>query len=315
MASLAVREHERSRLRTAAGEVEIDELTPDRLEELRLAAALRLRRGDLAAGDGPLDAQALSWTAAIVEDVAPDERVRLGRAQALIGEHADERGVLRVELRTDRLDRFRRARIDRLGAGVCDTANPDDGIPTEVSPFHGSVEDALKDAKRSVDRGRAGAVDAELCRVGVDRLARNLTQTLAAEVRDDPLVEQRRVGLERVRAQVGDRVGVPPLHQELLEHRVRADHFRGELAELASAADRGLEELGVSAAVEGALAPGTGTPTLVPANDVDAPAVATPEPLDAHPVATVVDRRKRRGRRSERVLRRRPGSAGSSAGA
>ena len=90
----------------AACEVELDELARDRLEQLRLATALRLRRGHLVAGDGPLDAQALAWSPPIVEDVAPDERVRLGRTNAFVRQHRDERRVLRVELGTDGLDRL-----------------------------------------------------------------------------------------------------------------------------------------------------------------------------------------------------------------
>jgi hypothetical protein len=123
----------------------------------------------------------------------------------------------------------------------------------------------LKEAEGTVDRRCAGTVDAELRCVVVDRLACDLAQAFAAEVRDDPLVEQRGVCRERVRAQVCGRVGVPPFDEELFKHRVRADHFRGELAELARPSDRGFEELGVAAAVEGALALGAAAPALVPA--------------------------------------------------
>ena len=135
VAALAVGEDQRLKVGSTAGEVELDELARDRLEQLRLSPALRLRRCHLAAGDGPLDAQALAWAAAVVEDVAPHERVCLSRPQALVGEDADERGVLRVELRTDRFDCLRRASVDRLGAGVRDAANADDRIPAEPSPF------------------------------------------------------------------------------------------------------------------------------------------------------------------------------------
>src|SRR5207249_12062015 len=128
--------------------------------------------------------------------------------------------------------------------------------------------------------------DAQAGGVGIDRLAADLAQALAAEVGDDPLVEQRGVGRERVRAQVRGGVGVPPLDEELLKCCVRADHLGGELAELTSAADRGLEQLGVAAAVEGALSSGAVAAALVPANDVDRSAVVSPTPLDAHRVAT-----------------------------
>src|SRR5206468_8757253 len=101
--ALAVGKDEFVRLWSPAGEVELEELARDRLEQFRLPAALRLRGGDLAAGDGPLDSQALAWPAAIVEDVTPHERVRLSRSQTLVSEHADQRGVLRVELRADGL--------------------------------------------------------------------------------------------------------------------------------------------------------------------------------------------------------------------
>jgi hypothetical protein len=179
---------------------------------------------------------------------------------------------------------------------VGDTPDADDRVPTEPAPLDRAVEDALEYAERPVDRRRAGAVDAQARGVGVDRLAVDLAQALAAEVGDDPFVEQRRVGRKRVRAQVRGRVGVPPLDQELLERRVRADHLGGELTELAGAADRGLEQLGVAPAVEGALAPRALAAALVPANDVDRAAVASPTPLDAHLAATVAARRRRRER-------------------
>ena len=165
---------------------------------------------------------------------------------------------------------------------MCDTADADDRVPGQAAPLDCPVEDALEQPERAVDRGRAGAVDADLRAVAVDCLACDIAQALAAEVGDDPLVEQRGVGGERARAEVGDGVGVPPLDEELLECGVRADYLGGELPELASAAKRGFEELGVAAAVEGALAPGAAAAALVPADDVGAAAVATPEPLDAH---------------------------------
>ncbi|HEY7017638.1 MAG TPA: hypothetical protein VH297_04145 [Gaiellaceae bacterium] len=295
--ALAVREQKLLRVGAAAGKVELDELACDRHEELRLTAPLRLGGRDLLAGDRPLHAQTLAWLAPVVEDVAPDERVGLGRTEALVGEDADEGSVLRVELLADRLDCFGRPGVDRLGARVRDAVHADDGVPAEPAPLDCAVEDALQDAERPVDRRSAGAVDAQACGVEVDRLAVNLAQALAPEVGDYPLVEQRRVGRKRVRAQVRGRVGVPPLDEEFLERGVRADHLGGELAELAGATDRGLEELGVASAVEGALAPGAVAAALVPANDVDGAPVASPTPLDAHLAATVAGRRRRRARR------------------
>src|SRR6266508_3677135 len=64
---------------------------------LRIAASLRLRRRHLVAGDGALDAKVLTRAAAVVDHVAPDEGVRLGRPEPLVGEDADEGGVLWVE--------------------------------------------------------------------------------------------------------------------------------------------------------------------------------------------------------------------------
>ena len=79
---------------------------------------MRLRGRDLVARDGALDEQPLARTDAVVDHVAPGERVRLARAEALVSEDADERGVGRAELGTDDLDRLRAARIDRLGVCV-----------------------------------------------------------------------------------------------------------------------------------------------------------------------------------------------------
>jgi len=62
------------------------------------------------------------------------------------------------------------------------------------------VEDALQEAERAVDRRDAGTVEPQLGAVAVDRLAGDLAQALAAEVGDDPAVEQRRVAGKRVRA-------------------------------------------------------------------------------------------------------------------
>ena len=101
--------------------------------------------------------------------------------------------------------------------------------------------------------GDAGAVGAERGGVVVDRLAVDVAEPLAAQVGDDPLVEQVGVGRERAGAEVCDGVGVPPLDEELFERRTGADHLGGELAELSCTAERRLEELGVLAAVEGAL--------------------------------------------------------------
>ncbi|HKG11295.1 MAG TPA: hypothetical protein VKB07_12050 [Gaiellaceae bacterium] len=290
VAVLAVGEDERGAIGAAAGEVELDELARDRREQFGLAPALRLRRRDLIAGDCALDPQALPRPAAVVDDVAPQERVGLRRAQALVRQHADERRVLRVESGANRLDRLRRAGVDRLGATVGDTADADHRVPGETAPFDRAVEDTLQNSERSVDRRGARSVDAQSGRVAVDRLPGDLAQTLAAQVGDDPPVEQRRVSLERARAQVRDRVRVPPFDEELLECGVRADHLGGELPELARPPQRGLEELGVAATVEAALAPRAAPSALVPADDVDSPAVATPAPLDAHAAATVVDR-------------------------
>jgi hypothetical protein len=83
VAACAVWEDERARVRTTVREVELDELARDRLEELGLAGAPRLRRRELFAGEGPLDAQAPAWLAVVVEDVAPLEGVRLGLAETL----------------------------------------------------------------------------------------------------------------------------------------------------------------------------------------------------------------------------------------
>jgi hypothetical protein len=297
VAALAVGEDERARVPWSAGEVELDELAGDRLEEVGLAAALRFRRRDLVAGDRALDAQPLARAAAVVHDVAPDERISLRRPQAFVGEDGDQGGVLRVELSTDCLDRLGRAGVDRLGATVGDTAHANNGIPRETPPLDRTVEDALQHSQCTVDRRGAGAVDADSRGVVVDRLAGDLAQTLAAEVGNDPLVEQGRVGRERVRAKVSRGVRVPPFDEELLERRIRADHLRGELAELTRSPDRRFEELGVAPAVEGALAPRAPSSALVPADNVDGLAVATPTPLDAHLGSTGAAPRMRRRRR------------------
>ena len=187
-----------------------------------------------------------------------------------------------------------------------DTADADDRVPGKAAPLNCPVEDALEQPERAIHRRRAGAVDADLGAVAVDRLACDIAQPFAAEVGDDPLVEQRGVRGERARAEVGNGVGVPPLDEELLECGVRADYLGGELPKLTSAAQRGFEELGVAAAVEGSLAPGAPAAALVPAHDVGVAAVATPEPLDAHAGSNVVDLRRSRGRRSARGRSRRP---------
>src|SRR5207249_11324326 len=98
VAALAIGEDECLRWGPTLGEVEFGELARDRREQLRLARAVGLRRRELLAGDGAVDAQATAWAAAIVEDVFPAERVGLARPQALVREHTDERGVLAVEL-------------------------------------------------------------------------------------------------------------------------------------------------------------------------------------------------------------------------
>jgi hypothetical protein len=94
VAAVAVGEDERAGVGSTAGEIEVDELACDRREQLGLAAALRLGRRDLVARDRTLDPKPPAWLAAVVDDVAPDERVGLCRPQALVGEDADEGGVL-----------------------------------------------------------------------------------------------------------------------------------------------------------------------------------------------------------------------------
>src|SRR5436190_5335148 len=86
---------------------------------------------------------------------------------------------------------------------------------------------------------------------------------------------------------------VPPFDEELLERRGGSDHLRRQLAELASASDRSLEELGVASTVERALPSGAAATAVVPTHDVDDGPVAAPRPLDAHPVVNVVARRTR----------------------
>jgi Aldo/keto reductase family len=144
------------------------------------------------------------------------------------------------------------------------------------------VENALEQSERAVDRRRASTVDAELSAVGVHGLPGDVAQPLASEVRNDPSVEKRRVRRERARAQVRNRVRVPPLDQELLERRVRTDDLRSELTELACAAKRGVEELRIASTVERALTMSTAAAALVPADDVDGAAIAPRAPLNAH---------------------------------
>ena len=69
-------------------------------------------------GERTADDQPRAWLAALVEHVGPGERVGLAGAEALVGEHADEGGVLGVELAADQLDRLGCACVDRLGTGV-----------------------------------------------------------------------------------------------------------------------------------------------------------------------------------------------------
>ncbi|HEU5371382.1 MAG TPA: hypothetical protein VFU51_03240 [Gaiellaceae bacterium] len=118
MTAAGVREDEPVEGRTAVRQVEGDELSRDGPEQLRLASACGLRGRDLAARDRALDPQPLARLAAIVEDIAPGERIRLGRSQAFVGEQADEGSVLLVELPADRLDGFGSAGADRLGTCV-----------------------------------------------------------------------------------------------------------------------------------------------------------------------------------------------------
>jgi hypothetical protein len=77
VAACGVREDERVDGRAALGEVERDELARDGREELGLAGARRLRRRHLAVGERSAHHEALAGSAAVVEDVAPGERVRL----------------------------------------------------------------------------------------------------------------------------------------------------------------------------------------------------------------------------------------------
>jgi hypothetical protein len=143
---------------------------------------LRLRRRHLVTGERALDEQPLARSAAIVEHVAPGKRVRLARAQPLVGENADERCVLLVEPGADRLDRLRVPGVDRRRADVCEPACADDRVPGEPAPLHGTVEDALQYSERAVDSRGAGAVCADARAVRVDRPARDLAEALATEV-------------------------------------------------------------------------------------------------------------------------------------
>lgn len=138
VATAAVGEDKRVGVGPAVGEVKLGEFARDGPEEFGLASARGLRRRYLVAGDGPLDTEALPLFAAVVEDVSPLERVGLAGSEAFVGEHADERGVLPVELRTDRFDGLGCAGIDRLGTAVGEATRADDGVPVETTPFASS---------------------------------------------------------------------------------------------------------------------------------------------------------------------------------
>jgi hypothetical protein len=79
-------------------EVELDELARDGCEQLGLTGTRRLGRGHLLAGDRVVDSQALAGLATVVQDIVPDERVRLAGPDALVGEDADQSGVPMIEL-------------------------------------------------------------------------------------------------------------------------------------------------------------------------------------------------------------------------
>src|SRR5689334_19223615 len=110
--------------------------------------------------------------ATLVEQLAPDQRVRLSGSDTFVGQDADERSDALPTLRLGRLDGLRRARVDGVRARVRDPADADDGVPREPAPLDGPVEDALEEGERAVDGRRSGAVDPDLCCIGVDRLAR-----------------------------------------------------------------------------------------------------------------------------------------------
>ncbi|HEX3686911.1 MAG TPA: hypothetical protein VHU60_04945 [Gaiellaceae bacterium] len=171
VAAGGVRKDERVRRRAALGEVEGDELARDGREELGLAGARRFRRRHLAVRERGANHEALAGAAAVVEHVAPGERVRLAGPKPLVGEHADERCVLLIELPADRLDYLGRPRVDRRSAAVAESPGADDGVPGEAPPLDGAVEDALQEAERAIDRRDAGAVESQLGAVAVDRLA------------------------------------------------------------------------------------------------------------------------------------------------
>jgi hypothetical protein len=162
--------------------VERDELARDRREELGLAGARRLRCRHLAVGERSADHEALAGAAAVVEHVSPGERVRLAGPQPFVGEHADERRVLLVELPADRLDDLGRPRVDRRGAAVAEPAVPTTGFQASRRHSTARWKTALQEAERAVDCRDAGAVESQLGAVAVDRLAGDLAQALAAEV-------------------------------------------------------------------------------------------------------------------------------------
>jgi len=118
-----------------------------------------------------LDEQPRPGATAVVDDVTPLEREGFAGPEALVGEHAHQRGVGGLELAADCLDGLGRARVDRLVADVRQPAHPEHGVPLAPAPLDGAVEGALEQPERAVDRRHAGAVGPQRCGVGVDRLA------------------------------------------------------------------------------------------------------------------------------------------------
>src|SRR5262249_10381714 len=95
VAARTVGKDERVARGPSLGEGGCGECAVDGREQLGLACMLRLRRRYLLARVGAVHAQALARPAVVVEHVAPAERVGLARAEAFVGEDADQRRVLR----------------------------------------------------------------------------------------------------------------------------------------------------------------------------------------------------------------------------
>jgi hypothetical protein len=72
------------------------------------------------------------------------QREGLTGPQTLVREHAHQRCIRRPQLSADRLDRLRRARVDRVVADVRESPHTEDGVPMEASPLDRAVEDALE---------------------------------------------------------------------------------------------------------------------------------------------------------------------------